>query len=110
MLSRKDIYWAQEGEPKTFDCDEGLPPLPLPKLEDTLERYYETLKPFGTKEELANSRRIIDEFKNGIGKKLHQIIKDKTKKEKNWVNSPKCSVVLLFGSKVDFQCSILRLS
>ncbi|XP_037910249.1 peroxisomal carnitine O-octanoyltransferase [Hermetia illucens] len=85
MLSRKDIYWAQEGEPKTFDCDEGLPPLPLPKLEDTLERYYETLKPFGTKEELANSRRIIDEFKNGIGKKLHQIIEDKTKKEKNWV-------------------------
>lgn len=50
-----------------------------------MERYFESLKPFGTADELKNSRKIIDDFKIGVGKKLHAILVERTKTEKNWV-------------------------
>lgn len=59
--------------------------MPLPKLEDTLERYYRNLLPFGSVNELKNSCAIIEEFKNGVGKKLHKMLEEKASKQKNWV-------------------------
>lgn len=84
-MDRESIFVQPEGLPGTFDKDDSLPPLPLPKLDDTIERYYESLKPFGTSDELKNSRKILDEFKNGLGQKLHKILEEKAKKSKNWV-------------------------
>lgn len=84
-MDRNSIFVLPEDAPATFDKDDSLPHLPLPKLEETLERYYESLKPFGTKEELKISRKIIDEFKKGEGKKLHALIETKAKETKNWV-------------------------
>ncbi|XP_063704438.1 peroxisomal carnitine O-octanoyltransferase [Culicoides brevitarsis] len=84
-MDRNSIFVLPEDAPGTFDKDDTLPSLPLPKLEETLERYYESLKPFGTPEELKNSRKVIDDFKNGIGKKLHALVEEKAKKSKNWV-------------------------
>lgn len=51
-----------------------------------MERYYESLKSFGTADELANSRKIIDEFRNGIGKHLHDVLEKRAKTHKNWVS------------------------
>lgn len=84
-MDLKSIYYLKDGEPGTFDNDENLPALPLPSLNDTLERYYRSLIPFGTTEELQNSRKIIDTFKNGIGFKLHEMLKKKAEVDKNWV-------------------------
>jgi carnitine O-octanoyltransferase len=70
MISRDDVFVAEGDEPVTFKYDDSLPKLPLPRLEDTLERYFEALKPFGTDEELKNSRQIIDNFKRGVGPQL----------------------------------------
>lgn len=86
-MNRDNIFFLPENAPGTFSRDESLAPLPLPKLEATLERYYKSLIPFGTKEELTNSRRIIEEFRNGIGKKLQAQLEEKAKTEKNWVSS-----------------------
>lgn len=85
-MNRESIYFLPENAPKTFSRDDTLEPLPLPSLEDTLERYYQSLLPFGTEEELKNSRGIIENFKNGIGKKLHSLLEQRAKKEKNWVS------------------------
>lgn len=84
-MDRQSIYYGKEGE--TFANDENLPPLPLPKLEDTLERYSESLRPFGSEEDLKQSRLIIEKFKNGVGKKLHSLLEKRAETEKNWVSS-----------------------
>jgi carnitine O-octanoyltransferase len=84
-MNRENIYILPEDAPSTFSRDENLDPLPLPSLEDTMNRYYDSLKPFGTEDELKESLKLINEFKNGIGKKLQNILVDRTVKHKNWV-------------------------
>jgi carnitine O-octanoyltransferase len=85
-MNRELFYYLPKGAPPTFSRDESLEKLPLPKLEDTLERYFRNLLPFGSEDELKDSKRIIDEFKNGIGKKLQKMLEEKAAKEKNWVS------------------------
>lgn len=84
-MDRQSLYFNPEGALPTFALDEQMPNLPLPKLEETLERYYQTLKPFGTEDELKNSRTIIEKFKKGVGKELHKVLEEKAKTTKNWV-------------------------
>ena len=44
---------------------------PLPSLEETLEEYYDSVEVFGTIEQLANTRALIDDFKRpDVGRKL----------------------------------------
>jgi hypothetical protein len=85
IMDRDTWFFLPEGEPSTFYRDEKLEKLPLPKLKDTLARYERNLLPFATEDELKKSRVIINEFKNGIGKKLHEILEKKAAKERNWV-------------------------
>lgn len=85
-MNRENLYFLPDGSPGTFARDESLQKLPLPKLEETLERYYRNLLPFGTEQDLNNSRKVIDDFKNGIGKKLHKMLEAKAATERNWVS------------------------
>ncbi|XP_037910247.1 peroxisomal carnitine O-octanoyltransferase-like isoform X2 [Hermetia illucens] len=84
--NRSKIFLLKENEGKSFDHDPNLPPLPLPKLEETLECYFESLKPFAIPAELAISRKIVDEFKNGFGKTLQEIVEERSWSKKNWIN------------------------
>jgi Choline/Carnitine o-acyltransferase len=85
-MNRELFYYLPEGAQPTFSRDESLEKLPLPKLEDTLERYFRNLLPFGSEDELKNSKKNIEDFKNGIGKKLQKMLEEKATKEKNWVS------------------------
>lgn len=85
-MNRKNFYFLPDGAPPTFARDETLESLPLPSLEATLERYQRSLLPFGTEQELLNSRKAIETFKNGIGKKLHKLLEAKASKLRNWVS------------------------
>lgn len=84
-MNRDTWFFLPDDAPGTFERDEKLDKLPLPKLEDTLDRYYRNLLPFGTADELKNSRKIIDNFKNGIGRELHRALEVKASQERNWV-------------------------
>lgn len=88
-MSRARIFFVDQddGDKTTFSFDEMLPALPLPELRETMERYYASLVPFGTPEELAQSRKVIDEFQNGIGVKLQAILKERAAKMKNWLGT-----------------------
>lgn len=88
-MNRENIYFLPEGAPSTFDRDESLESLPLPKLQDTLERYERNLLPFATEQELQQTRKTIDDFKHGIGKKLQTILEEKAAKSRNWVRRKK---------------------
>lgn len=85
-MAQKNIFIQSEDGPSTFHFDENLDNLPLPSLDDTLQSYYKSLIPFANDEsELKNTERIINEFKNGTGRKLHELLKEEASREKNWV-------------------------
>lgn len=84
-MDRDSIFISKPGEPSTFEYDETLPSFPLPNLMDTLVRYYESLKPFGTTEELFNTRQILKKFNQGIGAKLQSKLQQRAAEKKNWL-------------------------
>lgn len=84
-MDRASIYFLGKNEQNTYKFDEELPPLPLPELHETMQRYYETLKPFGTEEELNNSKKIIEKFEKEIGGTLHAKLNERSSKMKNWL-------------------------
>lgn len=87
-MDRASIYFLDKNDQNTntYEFDEMLPPLPLPELKDTMQRYYDSVKPFGTAEELSNTRKVIDEFERGIGAKLQAQLKNRASTLKNWLD------------------------
>ncbi|XP_034234583.1 peroxisomal carnitine O-octanoyltransferase [Thrips palmi] len=71
---------------RTFSEDEKLPPLPLPSLRHTLERYVDSVRPFVSDAEFANTQEIVKKFEKGEGKLLQEKLEAKAKIEKNWVD------------------------
>ena len=69
----------------TFSADNLLPSLPLPSLEDTLNVYLESVRPFLTELEYLKTQKCVETFKNGVGKKLQFFLAERAKKERNWV-------------------------
>lgn len=69
----------------TFSKEDLLPSLPLPPLKSTLSKYLESIKPFVSEIEFLNTEKILSDFENGIGSKLDFILRDKARKERNWV-------------------------
>jgi hypothetical protein len=85
-MNRETVFFLPESSTSgTFDRDDKLENLPLPKLEDTLRRFERSLLPFASPEELKHARISIEKFKNGDGKKLQKLLEEKAAKEKNWV-------------------------
>jgi len=86
-MDRTSLFVADKDDGDTFSFDQALPALPLPKLRDTMERYYTSLLPFGTPEELAKTSTIIEEFERGIGSKLQAMLEKRAGNMKNWLGS-----------------------
>ncbi|XP_017118576.1 LOW QUALITY PROTEIN: peroxisomal carnitine O-octanoyltransferase [Drosophila elegans] len=86
-MDRASLYFMNKDDKNTFDFDETLPSLPLPELKDTMERYFTAIQPFGTKEELTQARKTINEFQNGVGAQLHEQLKKRAASMKNWLGT-----------------------
>jgi len=77
MTKRRPVDWkAAAPEPLpgtlTFRAQQNLPKLPIPKLQDTLARLKESLKPMAWSEsEYASVVKKIDSFETGKGRELH---------------------------------------
>jgi hypothetical protein len=69
----------------TFGIDNLLPSLPLPELDQTLNKYLDSVRPLVDELEYLQTQRIVEKFRSGIGKNLHFHLKTKSLKEKNWV-------------------------
>eukprot|EP00057_Strongylocentrotus_purpuratus_P031781 XP_785639.4 PREDICTED: peroxisomal carnitine O-octanoyltransferase [Strongylocentrotus purpuratus] len=70
---------------RTFQYDDDLPSLPVPKLEDTLKKYLDSVKPLTTDEEYKETERIVGEFGQGIGQELHKKLLERARARKNWL-------------------------
>ena len=71
---------------KTFEFEDNLPSLPLPELNETLNMYLESLKPFLDSNEFKKVEIIVKKFENGIGKELQESLKRRAITKKNWVS------------------------
>ncbi|KAF1775201.1 Acyltransferase ChoActase/COT/CPT [Phytophthora cactorum] len=58
----------------TYHFQKSLTRLPIPKLEDTLTRYLAAVEPVVTSEQLAETRRAVLDFQNGVGPELHRAL------------------------------------
>jgi hypothetical protein len=57
-----------------------LPKLPVPELEETLAKYLKTLRPLLNDTDYNKSVKIVEEFKNGVGRDLHQKLVERANK------------------------------
>lgn len=62
-----------------------LPSLPLPDLSSTLEKYLKSVRPLSNDTEYEHTRSLCKEFENGVGQQFQEILQDRAKEERNWI-------------------------
>ncbi|CAH1238747.1 CROT [Branchiostoma lanceolatum] len=70
---------------RTWKYQDSLPPLPVPPLKNTLDKYLESVKPFVTAEEYKETEVVVREFEEGVGQSLHQQLLERAKVKRNWI-------------------------
>lgn len=70
---------------RTFQYQSSLPPLPVPDLHDSLNKYLHAVKPFASEEEFRASVAIVKRFEEGIGQQLHHKLLKRAKSRRNWL-------------------------
>ncbi|XP_071498613.1 peroxisomal carnitine O-octanoyltransferase-like isoform X1 [Diadema antillarum] len=70
---------------RTFQFDEGLPPLPVPQLDDTLDKYLDSVRAVTTDEEYRETQRVVEEFRSSLGPQLHSKLLERARDRKNWL-------------------------
>ena len=70
----------------TFLHEDALPPLPLPSLDQTCEKLAKSVEPFcRTEKEYSEFKRKVDNFRCGIGYRLHNVLQVEAATTKNWL-------------------------
>ncbi|XP_022123060.2 carnitine O-acetyltransferase isoform X1 [Pieris rapae] len=66
---------------------QNLPQLPVPKLEDTVNKYLKTVRPFLNENEFSNTSKLMNNFasEGGIGQKLQSLLENRATKHINWL-------------------------
>lgn len=67
---------------------EALPHLPVPPLQQTLDRYLLTLQPIISEEELNHTQELVAEFRKpgGVGERLQKGLERRARKTENWLS------------------------
>ena len=66
----------------------SLPRLPVPPLQQTMDKYLKAIRPLVNDDEFEQTRKLVQEFRKpgGIGEQLQEKLINKSKKEDNWVS------------------------
>jgi len=70
---------------KTFQLEESLPSLPVPRLEHTLARYLDSVKPHLTEDEFKHTKEVVQRFSTGVGSDLHRRLVESANHSRNWL-------------------------
>lgn len=68
---------------------ESLPPLPVPTLQQTMDKYLKAIKPLVDEEDFEYTEDLVKNFSKpkGDGEVLQNLLLEKMKTEKNWVST-----------------------
>lgn len=72
----------------TYHFQKSLMRLPVPKLDDTLNRYLLSVQPVVTPQQFDDTKREVEIFRTGLGPELHAalIARDKAAPETSYIN------------------------
>ncbi|XP_048586991.1 carnitine O-acetyltransferase isoform X2 [Nematostella vectensis] len=67
--------------------ENDLPKLPVPALDDTMDKYLNAIRPLINDDDFENTQELVNEFrkKDGIGEILQEKLLEKAKKTDNWM-------------------------
>ncbi|CAG9825538.1 unnamed protein product [Phaedon cochleariae] len=85
IKSNKRIF--DSAKIRMFGNTLNLPSLPVPTLNQTIEKYLKSVTPFLNESELINTKTILKEFSspNGIGNNLQDLLIQKANSSENWL-------------------------
>nr|XP_009861511.1 carnitine O-acetyltransferase-like [Ciona intestinalis] len=71
-----------------YSHQESLPNLPVPTLQQTLDKYLKTVTPLVNESEFNHTQKLVQEFgkANGIGEKLQELLLQHADKKENWLS------------------------
>jgi len=66
---------------------DSLPPLPVPPLQQTMDKYLSAIKPLVDEEDFDYTKDLVEDFlkPGGDGEVLHNKLLQRAETEKNWV-------------------------
>lgn len=66
---------------------DSLPPLPVPPLQQTMDKYLKAIKPLVDEEDFVYTEDLVKDFlkPKGDGETLHDMLRQRMKTEKNWL-------------------------
>lgn len=72
----------------------GLPKLPLPPLEQTMEKYLIAMQPLTTPQQLDRLKNLVKSFSSStaIGPRLQLYLEEQREQKDNWVS---CIIILI---------------
>lgn len=88
--SSQDPEYLHRSVVPSMHYQKSLPRLPVPKLEDTIKRYLAAQRPLLNDDQFRTTEKNAEDFKNGIGKQLHEelVAKDKNNKHTSYISAP----------------------
>lgn len=92
ILLNNNIKYLNQTIIPTFHFQKSLPKLPIPKLEQTMEKYLYFSKPLLTNDEFEKTKKLVDDFELNIGKRLNKELIEQDKSiyssyiSKPWTN------------------------
>jgi carnitine O-acetyltransferase len=69
---------------------QNLPHMPVPKLNDTLQKFLDTAEPHLSPASFENTKNVVSEFgrAGGVGEKLQGLLEKRASEKENWLSDP----------------------
>ena len=85
LVQFKLIHLFSVFKSSTYSFQNQLPHLPVPEIEETWEKYLDTVKPLITLKEFSQTKSLIKQFSNQARKNLQTALKEYAKSKDNWL-------------------------